>query len=67
MGHENRSKKRQSRTDLAHETSMNPFVQQQFAGCFAEQRQGPVKHLTCQGLKHSLQMDALYSDGDKVD
>ena len=56
-----------SRTDLAHETFMNPFVQQQFAGCFAEWRESPVKHLTCEGLKHSLQMDALHSDGDKVD
>lgn len=56
-----------SRTDLAHEASMNPFVQQHFAGCFAERREGPVKHLAAQGLKHSLQMDALVSDGDKVD
>lgn len=55
-----------SRTDLAHETLMNPFVQQQFTGCFAEWRESPVKHLTCQGLKHFLQMDASHSDSDRV-
>lgn len=54
-----------SRTGLAHETFMNPSAQQQFPGCFAESRESPVKHFTCQSLKH-VQMDGLHSDSDKV-
>lgn len=54
-----------SRTGLAHETFMNPFIQQHFPGCFAEWRESPVKHSTCQGLKH-LQMDGLHSDSDNL-
>jgi len=55
--------KTKSRADLAHETCVNPLVQQQLTGRFAEWREGPVKHLTHQGLKNSLQMDALNRAG----
>lgn len=55
-----------SRADLAHETFMNPFIQQHFPGCFAEWRESPVKHFTCQGLKH-LHMNGFHSHSDNVD